>query len=123
MLDKILDFIADKLAKSPSYKPAKSVNITPTKGTKWTATEDGMMIIRMSPTQSGISCYCYINYEHPNAPETAGGYGIVYVISTAGNQVTQCVPMVKGATYSIFDMANVDKVTFLTFPFEKIGGH
>lgn len=122
MLDKILGFIADILGKAITYKPIKSVTLNPTKGTEWTATEDGMMVVRISPTQSGVACYCYVDYRHPNNPETAGGFGQAYLVATAGNQVTQCIPMVKSATYSIFDIANVNKVTLYLYPFEKIGG-
>lgn len=129
MLDKILNFISDmlsdissKLGKAITYKPINSVMLTPTKGTTWTATEDGMMVVRMSPSQGNVTCYCYVDYKHPNRPETAGGFGQAYLLTTAGNQVTQCIPMVKGATYSIFDIANVNKVTLYLYPFEKIGG-
>ncbi len=122
MLDKILDFIADRLSKSITYKPIESTTLSPSKGAKWTATEDGMMVIRMAPTASGVNSYCYVDYKHANAPETAGGFGMAYLFTPAGNNVTQCIPMVKGATYSIFDIANVSKVTLYLYPFEKIGG-
>lgn len=81
-----------------------------------------MMVVRMSPSQGGGTCYCYVDYKHPNNPETAGGFGQAYLVATAGNQVTQCIPMVKSATYSIFDIANVNKVTLYLYPFEKILG-
>lgn len=122
MLDKILDFIADKMAKPITYKPVKTVKLSATKNTNWTATEDGMMVVRISPTGGGVTSYCYIDYRHDDVPATAGGYGISYNITTAGNQMTQCIPMVKGGTYGIFDIANVKQVSLFLYPFEKIGG-
>lgn len=122
MLDKILSFIADKLNKTPSYKPVETATIPAQRNAKYTATENGLMIVRAVPTGGGLA-YCYIGFRDPNVPATAGGYEIAHLITDKGNKMTKCIPMIEGCEYLISDIYNTKEVSLFLYPFEKIGGY
>ena len=86
----------------------------------WTAPSDGMMVLRITPTNNS-AWYWYINDSSISGISGVGTWSHQFR-GADNNTVTYTIPVKKGATYSTALSSNLSTIKCLLYP-AKVGGY
>lgn len=84
----------------------------------WTAPNDGMLVLRITP--SSTPWYWYINDTAVNS--ITGSWAHQFRGNYNGGTETYCIPVEKGATFSTVLINNINSIQCLYYPMTIGGG-
>lgn len=119
VLDKLLNWIGNKLSKPISYDE-NNISVTRTdliEGGYYIPQSNGLMTVVFNPKASGSYESCYLFIEKNNIRE----YLASFRDNTGGLEI-KTVPMLKGAKYTLKSLSGGSSITVIEFPFDRVGG-